>query len=200
MSLFTLILLAFSMSMDAFAVAICKGASSQTISVRNIIFTALIFGIVETITPLIGWLVGHTAQSLIADYDHWIAFTLLAGLGGRMIRESLSPHDDNNDNNQNPNQTTCCQARQKQGFIVLLLMAVATSIDSMVVGVSLAFLNVDIWVTALSIGATTTLMSVLGISVGKWLGNKVGKRAECVGGIVLIMIGAFILYEHLYLG
>lgn len=197
MSLFALILLSFSMSMDAFAAAICKGASSPQFSVRHVLMTALIFGVVETITPILGWLAGHTAQSFIADYDHWIAFILLSFLGGRMVRESLRHHDKTQ---ADDDCDSCCQppaTRGKNNMGVLLLTAIATSIDSMVVGVSLAFLKVDIWLTALSIGLTTTLMAVLGITLGKWLGNQVGKRAELLGGLVLIGIGSLILWEHL---
>lgn len=199
MSIFTLILLAFSMSMDAFAAAICKGAAIKHASVKDIIRTALIFGIVETITPLIGWLLGHSTQAFIAEYDHWIAFVLLCILGIRMVRESFAT--DEHGSPSNPNDCGCppTTAPSKHGLGILLLTAIATSIDSMVVGVGLAFLDVNIWQTALAIGVATTIMAAVGMSLGKILGAKVGKRAELFGGLVLMGIGAFILVEHLAL-
>lgn len=200
MNTFALILLSFSMSMDAFAAAICKGASTKQVSMQDIIYTALIFGVVETITPLMGWLMGHSAQTFIADYDHWIAFILLFILGIRMLRESLA--DDEDAFPCNPEDCRRClraTTPSKQNMGVLLLTAIATSIDSMVVGVGLAFLDVNIWQTALAIGVATTIMAAVGMSLGKILGAKVGKRAELFGGLVLMGIGAFILVEHLAL-
>lgn len=197
MSLFALILLSFSMSMDAFAAAICKGASANTLTWRDIVLTALLFGVVETIMPVVGWWGGYSAQGLIADYDHWIAFVLLVILGGRMVRESLVHHDKTAPDTPND---CCCQppvVSGRRGVMMLFLTAFATSIDSMVVGVGLAFLNVDICLTAISIGLATTVMAGLGMSLGKWLGNKAGKRAALLGGLVLIGIGTSILVEHL---
>lgn len=187
MGILSLILLAFSMSMDAFAVAICKGAAVKHASVREVMRTALTFGIVETITPLIGWGAGYVAQSMIAEYDHWIAFTLLLVLGMRMIYESF--------NDENGEESANCRPSQSLGL--LLVTAIATSIDSMVVGVSLAFLDVNIIWMALAIGTATTIMATVGMSLGKILGQKVGKRAELFGGVVLITIGVSILVEHL---
>ena len=171
MNLTTLILLSFSMSADAFAVAVAKGAANKNMAWHNIIQTALIFGIVETITPLIGWAVGTIAAHYIEAFDHWISFILLAGLGAKMIYEGLSDDDEAEDN------------APKNHFFLLILTAIATSIDSMIVGVTLAFLNVNILLTAICIGSATTLMSVIGQKLG--------------GGLVLIGIGVFILAEHL---
>lgn len=185
MSIFALILLAFSMSMDAFAAAISKGAAAKHVSTQEIIRAALIFGVVEGITPLVGWGAGQAAQSFIAEYDHWVAFILLLILGIRMIRESFSAKDENETDNKN----------NKLG--ILILTAIATSIDSMIVGVGLAFLDVHIGWTALAIGSATTFMAAIGMGLGKMLGKKVGQRAELVGGLVLIAIGSSILLKHL---
>lgn len=182
-------LLAFSMSADAFAAAIARGASSGKLRTAQVAQIALTFGIVETLTPLIGYGAGIIAAPFIEAFDHWIAFGLLLVLGGKMIRESLLPADDtaapSNSNAAKPSKW------------LLLITAIATSIDSMIVGVSLAFLDVNIWLTALAIGAATTLMAVIGIKLGGVLDSIIGKRAELFGGIVLIGIGTFILLEHL---
>ena len=182
-------LLAFSMSADAFAAAIARGASSGKLCTAQVAQIALTFGIVETLTPLIGYGAGIIAAPFIEAFDHWIAFGLLLVLGGKMIRESLSPADEaaapSNSNAAKPSKW------------LLLITAIATSIDSMIVGVSLAFLDVNIWLTALAIGAATTLMAVIGIKLGGVLDGIIGKRAELFGGIVLIGIGTFILLEHL---
>ena len=179
-------LLAFSMSADAFAAAIARGASIGKTRHLQAAQIALTFGIVETITPLIGYGAGTIAAPYIEAFDHWIAFGLLLVLGGKMIRESLSPEADD----------SVAQDAMPSKWL-LLITAIATSIDSMIVGVSLAFLDVNIWLTALAIGSATTLMAVIGIKLGGVLDGMIGKRAELFGGIVLIGIGTFILLEHL---
>ena len=180
-------LLAFSMSADAFAAAIARGASIGKTRHLQAAQIALTFGIVETITPLIGYGAGTVAAPYIEAFDHWIAFGLLLVLGGKMIRESLSPEADDDGAAQDAMPSKW----------LLLITAIATSIDSMIVGVSLAFLDVNIWLTALAIGSATTLMAVIGIKLGGVLDGIIGKRAELFGGIVLIGIGTFILFEHL---
>ena len=180
-------LLAFSMSADAFAAAIARGASIGKTRHLQAAQIALTFGIVETITPLIGYGAGTIAAPYIEAFDHWIAFGLLLVLGGKMIRESLSPEADGD---------SAAQAAMPSKWL-LLITAIATSIDSMIVGVSLAFLDVNIWLTALAIGSATTMMAVIGIKLGGVLDGIIGKRAELFGGIVLIGIGTFILFEHL---
>ena len=180
-------LLAFSMSADAFAAAVARGASSGKMRLAQVAPIALTFGIVETITPLIGYGAGTIAAPFIEVFDHWIAFGLLLVLGGKMIRESLLPEADDDGAAQDAMPSKW----------LLLITAIATSIDSMIVGVSLAFLDVNIWLTALAIGSATTLMAVIGIKLGGVLDGIIGKRAELFGGIVLIGIGTFILLEHL---
>ena len=189
MTLLTTILLALGMSVDAFAAALARGAGSLHYTWRQTVKTALIFGIVETITPLIGWLAGSMAQKFIAEYDHWLAFGLLLALGLKMIWGAL--HDDGDEaaaTDGNRTDTT---------LLLTVVTAIATSIDSMVVGVGLAFLDANIWLTALAIGTSTTIMAAVGLRLGRLLGQKIGSRAEMAGGVVLIGIGTFILLEHL---
>ena len=189
MNLLTTILLALGMSVDAFAAALARGAGSLHYTWRQTVKTALIFGIVETITPLIGWLVGSMTQKFIAEYDHWLAFGLLLALGLKMIWGAL--HDDGDEAaaaDKNHTDTT---------LLLTVITAIATSIDSMVVGVGLAFLDANIWLTALAIGTSTTIMAAVGLRLGRLLGQKIGSRAEMAGGVVLIGIGTFILLEHL---
>ena len=189
MNLFTTILLALGMSVDAFAAALARGAGSLHRTWRQTVKTALIFGIVETITPLIGWLAGSMAQKFIAEYDHWLAFGLLLALGLKMIWGAL--HDDDDE------AAAADKNRTDTTLLLTVITAIATSIDSMVVGVGLAFLDANIWLTALAIGTSTTIMAAIGLRLGRLLGQKIGSRAEMAGGVVLIGIGTFILLEHL---
>lgn len=188
MNLLTTILLALGMSVDAFAAALARGAGSLHYTWRQTVKTALIFGIVETITPLIGWLAGSMAQKFIAEYDHWLAFGLLLALGLKMIWGALHDDDEAAAADGNPTDAT---------LLLTVVTAIATSIDSMVVGVGLAFLDANIWLTALAIGTSTTIMAAVGLRLGRLLGQKIGSRAEMAGGVVLIGIGTFILLEHL---
>ena len=188
MNLLTTILLALGMSVDAFAAALARGAGSLHYTWRQTVKTALIFGIVETITPLIGWLAGSMAQKFIAEYDHWLAFGLLLALGLKMIWGALHNNDEADAADGNRTDAT---------LLLTVITAIATSIDSMVVGVGLAFLDANIWLTALAIGISTTIMAAIGLRLGRLLGQKIGSRAEMVGGVVLIGIGTFILLEHL---
>ena len=188
MNLLTTILLALGMSVDAFAAALARGAGSLHYTWRQTVKTALIFGIVETITPLIGWLAGSMAQKFIAEYDHWLAFGLLLALGLKMIWGALHDGD----------ETAAAYGNRTDATLTLTVVtAIATSIDSMVVGVGLAFLDANIWLTALAIGTSTTIMAAVGLRLGRLLGQKIGSRAEMAGGVVLIGIGTFILLEHL---
>ena len=189
MNLLTTILLALGMSVDAFAAALARGAGSLHYTWRQTVKTALIFGIVETITPLIGWLAGSMAQKFIAEYDHWLAFGLLLALGLKMIWGAL--HDDGDE------AAAADKNRTDTTLLLTVITAIATSIDSMVVGVGLAFLDANIWLTALAIGTSTTIMAAVGLRLGRLLGQKIGSRAEMAGGVVLIGIGTFILLEHL---
>ena len=182
----SLVFLALAMSTDAFAAAIGKGAGLHKPRFTQALRTGLIFGVIEAITPLIGWGIGRVATQYVQDWDHWIAFTLLGVLGVHMIYNGLK-HEDAAD--EKPGQ---------HSFLILALTAFATSIDALAVGVGLAFVDVNILVAAAAIGIATTIMVTVGVMLGRVLGMVVGKRAEIVGGIVLMLVGATILYEHVW--
>ncbi|MCP6739476.1 manganese efflux pump MntP [Klebsiella pneumoniae] len=185
MNLSATILLAFGMSMDAFAASIGKGATLHKPKFSEAVRTGLIFGAIETLTPLLGWGLGMLASQFILEWNHWIAFILLVFLGGRMIVEGFRGDSDE-----------ACEAPHRHGFWLLVTTAFATSLDAMAVGVGLAFLQVSIVTTALAIGCATFIMSTLGMMVGRFIGPLLGKRAEILGGIVLIGIGSEILWSH----
>lgn len=182
----SLIFLAFAMSTDAFAAAIGKGSSLHKPRLIEALRTGLIFGVIEAITPLIGWFLGQAASRYVIEWDHWIAFGLLLVLGLHMIYNGLRPDDEVEE--EKPSQ---------HSFWVLAVTAVATSIDALAVGVGLAFVDVNIWVAATAIGLATMTMVTIGTLLGRVLGSVVGKRAEIIGGVVLMLVGATILYEHL---
>lgn len=179
------IFLALAMSTDAFAAAIGKGASLHKPRLNEALRTGLIFGVIEMITPVIGWALGLAAAQYVTAWDHWIAFTLLTLLGLRMIYAGLKKPDQLAEEKPNRNS-----------FWVLVVTAIATSIDAMAVGVGLAFIDVNIVSTAIAIGLATMLMVTIGVMLGRVLGAIAGRRAEIVGGVVLIIIGGVILYEH----
>ena len=185
MNLSATILLAFGMSMDAFAASIGKGATLHKPKFSEAVRTGLIFAAIETLTPLVGWGLGMLASQFILEWNHWIAFILLVFLGGRMIVEGFRGDSDE-----------ACEAPHRHGFWLLVTTAFATSLDAMAVGVGLAFLQVSIVTTALAIGCATFIMSTLGMMVGRFIGPLLGKRAEILGGIVLIGIGSEILWSH----
>ncbi|HCM6513090.1 TPA: manganese efflux pump MntP [Klebsiella pneumoniae] len=185
MNLSATIFLAFGMSMDAFAASIGKGATLHKPKFSEAVRTGLIFGAIETLTPLVGWGLGMLASQFILEWNHWIAFILLVFLGGRMIVEGFRGDSDE-----------ACEAPHRHGFWLLVTTAFATSLDAMAVGVGLAFLQVSIVTTALAIGCATFIMSTLGMMVGRFIGPLLGKRAEILGGIVLIGIGSEILWSH----
>ncbi len=185
MNISATILLAFGMSMDAFAASIGKGATLHKPKFSEALRTGLIFGAIETLTPLIGWGLGMLASQFVLEWNHWIAFVLLVFLGGRMVIEGMRGNSDEDD-----------APLHRHGFWLLVTTAIATSLDAMAVGVGLAFLQVNIIATALAIGCATLIMSTLGMMVGRFIGPLLGKRAEILGGIVLIGIGAQILWAH----
>ena len=184
MNLSATLLLAFGMSMDAFAASIGKGATLHKPKFSEALRTGLIFGAIETLTPLIGWALGMLASQFVLEWNHWIAFILLTFLGGRMIIEGIRNDIDED------------EPVHRHGFWLLVTTAIATSLDAMAVGVGLAFLQVNIITTALAIGCATLIMSTLGMMVGRFIGPLLGKRAEILGGVVLIGIGAQIMFSH----
>ncbi|QKJ87369.1 manganese efflux pump MntP [Paramixta manurensis] len=185
MNLSATLILAFGMSMDAFTASIGKGATLHRPRFREALRTGLIFGIIETLTPLIGWALGQLASHYVVRWDHWIAFVMLCFLGGRMVWEGFRQRE------VEPFPL------QRHGFWLLVMTAIATSIDALAVGVSLAFLQANIVQTALMIGCATFIMSTLGMMIGRFIGPLLGKRAEIIGGVVLIGIGCYILFSHL---
>ncbi|ACS85815.1 manganese efflux pump MntP [Musicola paradisiaca] len=186
MNLSATLILAFGMSMDAFAASIGKGAALHKPRFSEALRTGLIFGLIEAITPLVGWALGFYASQFIIEWDHWVAFSLLLILGGRMIMEGLK------------GETDChCEKISKHSLVTLVCTAIATSLDAMAIGVGLAFLQVNILHTAMMIGSATMIMVTLGMMIGRYIGPILGKKAEIVGGLVLIGIGCNILYEHL---
>lgn len=188
MGLIELLLVAVSVSMDAFAVCVCKGLGMRVISVRSTLLMALSFGLFQALMPLCGWALGGQFLWLIAPIDHWIAFGLLAGIGGKMIKEAVQEQD----------EYTCYE--DEEGTILLreiLVLSFATSIDALAVGISFAVLTVDIVPAVSVIGITTSLFSLLGIAVGHFFGARFERPAEIAGGVILILLGLKILLEHL---
>lgn len=184
MSFLDIFLIGVALSMDAFAVSVCKGLSVKKAGVKHVLTVGVYFGGFQALMPILGFLLGYKFESFITNIDHWIAFVLLAIIGGNMIREALGKDEDDKENDD-------------FSFRAMLPLAVATSIDALAVGISFAFLGVDIVTAALLIGATTFVLSGAGIFVGNIFGSKYKSKAELAGGIVLILIGAKILLEHL---
>ena len=185
MGLWELFILAVGLSMDAFAVAICKGLSVRKLELRHCVITGLWFGVFQAIMPLIGYLLGTQFASYITSVDHWIAFVLLVLIGINMIRESLGKDEEEE------------HLDASFGFRAMLPLAVATSIDALAVGVTFAFLGVNIIPAVSFIGSTTFVLSALGVWIGNVFGSRFKKTAERIGGAVLIIIGIKILLEHL---
>ena len=182
MSFWELLMIAVGLSMDAFAVSICKGLGTKRVRPRHALLAGLYFGGFQFLMPVIGYLLGVRFESLIESVDHWVAFVLLAAIGFGMIRESRQKADELNDD---------------YGVKTMLLLAVATSIDALAVGVTFAFLQVALLPSAGLIGVTTFLLSAAGIYVGAAFGARFKSAAELAGGIILILIGLKILLEHL---
>ena len=179
-----LIITAIALSMDAFAVSICKGLAMKKVTFKEMAIVGLWFGGFQALMPLIGYFLGSAFEKYIVAVDHWIAFTLLALIGVLMIKESGDKDDE--------------KADGSLGFKTMLLMAIATSIDALAVGISYGILpNINIWVAISSIGIITFLLCMLGVKIGNVFGAKYKSKAELTGGIILILIGAKILLEHL---
>lgn len=183
MGIAELILLAVGLSMDAFAVAVCKGLAMKKSKVRNMITVGLWFGIFQALMPILGYLLGSGFSGKITAVDHWIAFVLLGFIGANMIKEAFSDDD--------------C-ADSNLSFKAMLPLAVATSIDALAVGVTLAFLDVNIFSSVASIGVITFIISAAGVKIGNVFGAKYKSKAELAGGVILIALGIKILAEHLF--
>lgn len=183
MTIIELFILAVGLSMDAFAVAVCKGLAIGRIQWKHVMTVGLWFGGFQALMPLVGYLLGSSFAEYIAAVDHWIAMILLVLIGGNMVRESL----DKDPEHVNPSL----------GFKTMLVMAIATSIDALAVGVTFAFLEVRILPAVTFIGVITFLLSALGVKIGSIFGTRYKSKAELAGGVILILLGIKILLEHL---
>jgi len=187
MSPITILLLSLSLSADAFAAAIGRGAVDRP-TLSAAIRGGLVFGIIEAVTPVIGWALGLAAADFVQSVDHWIAFGLLGMVGGKMVWEAT----------RNPSPEDAVPARPRsRDRLALVATAVGTSLDAAAVGVSLAFLGVNIGIIALSIGLTTFVLATLGMLIGRVAGKRLGPAVELIGGLLLIGMGTRILLEHL---
>lgn len=183
MTLFNLFLIAVGLSMDAFAVSVCKGLAMEKAPLKKAAIAGIWFGGFQALMPLVGYLLGSQFEKYITSIDHWIAFILLGLIGGNMIKESFSKEEE--------------ETSSTMYFKEMFLLAVATSIDALAVGITFAFLQVNILPAVSLIGITTFVLSVIGVKVGNLFGSRYKSRAELAGGIILILIGIKILLEHL---
>ena len=183
-----LFLIAVGLSMDAFAVAVCKGLGMKRLDARQALVIALFFGGFQALMPFLGWALGTQFESLITPVDHWIAFGLLAFIGAKMLRDALRGDDP---------EDLACPVDGRLDVRELAMLAVATSIDALAVGITFAFLRVDIAFSVALIGATTFFLSLAGVAAGHRFGARYEQAAGVAGGVVLILIGTKILLEHL---
>ncbi|SDL47638.1 Putative Mn2+ efflux pump MntP [Modicisalibacter muralis] len=189
MSLASNFLVAVGLSADAFAVSVARGASSQTVKLQTAIRTGCVFGFVEAGMVLLGWLLGSSFAGLITGVDHWIALLLLGAVGGHMIHEGLSGAD------EAPASST---SADNNGGLKTLIAAIGTSIDGLAIGVTFAFIAVHIWTAVAIVGLVSLCISTTGLLIGPRVGALLGRRAEILGGVVLLGIGASIFYTHMH--
>jgi manganese efflux pump family protein len=181
----SLLFIAIGLSADCFAVSLSGSISMKSLSRFQILRASFSFGLFQAIMPLLGWLAGRTIVNLISNFDHWVAFALLGFIGGKMLWGAFHSEE---------------EKKKKNDFtkrLLLLTLSIATSIDALAVGLSFAFLDVNIGIASLVIGVTAFLVSIIGLLLGKRVGKLVGKRAETIGGLILIAIGLRILLTHL---
>lgn len=188
MGFLELFLIGVGLSMDAFAVAICQGLSMTKIRWGHTLTVGLYFGGFQALMPFIGWMLGSQFAARIQSFDHWVAFILLMVIGGNMLREALSGEGD-----EAEDAAIGAGLDHKK----LFLMAIATSIDALAIGITFAFLDTAILPACGIIGTTTFCISVAGVAVGCWFGARYKKRAELTGGVILMLLGVKILLEHL---
>ena len=185
MSPLAILVLSLSMSTDAFAAAVARGAAHRP-SLASTLKAALMFGVIEAITPVVGWALGSIASTFVARIGHWIAFGLLVAVGGSLIWQALRGTDEEE-----------VDAPRAGGIWALIGTAIATSIDAGAVGVGLALIDANIWIIAVSIGFSTFVLTAIGMRVGKAIGVRFGKFAELLGGVALVVIGVLILFHRL---
>ena len=186
MELAELLIIAVGVSMDAFAVSICKGLSVRKLRPRHAFSVAMWFGGFQALMPLLGYFVGIRFSDFVTEVDHWIAFALLSVIGANMIKESRDSSAE-------------CEHDSDFSFRKMLALALATSIDALAIGVSFAFLKINIWTAILLIGVTTAMFSGVGLKIGNVFGCRYKSKAEMTGGLILIIMGVRILVEHLFL-
>ncbi|MDD6799712.1 MAG: manganese efflux pump MntP family protein [Firmicutes bacterium] len=184
MQLWEIFIIGVGLSMDAFAIAICRGLKNGTLNFNDAVITALFFGGFQALMPAIGYLIGDTFAKYITSFDHWVAFILLALIGVNMIKEAFEKDEKSE--------------KISSGIVNLLMLSVATSIDALAVGITFALGSVDIVPAIAVIGCTTFIISFLGVGLGSILGCKFKRGAEITGGLILIIMGLKILIEHLF--
>jgi manganese efflux pump family protein len=184
-----ILILAMGLAMDATAVAAARGMAARSLQFRHVLAISLLFGGFQALMPLIGWIVGAWLGPTIQAWDHWIAFALLSAIGGKMLWEARAKHD----------TATALVPRDEESFRirVLLALAIATSIDALAVGVTLPMLKAPFAISLVTIGVTTSVLSAIGVLVGRRFGAALGRRLDAFGGVVLIGLGLKILIEHL---
>lgn len=187
MEFWSVFLVACALAADAFAVSLCKGFSVKKIEIKHCAIVAVYFGGFQGGMPLLGYILGVSLTSFVASFDHWIAFALLSFIGLKMIKESFGEH-------------SCGVEGGDFSYKIMLPLAIATSIDALAVGVSLAVLDTHIFANALCIGVVTAIFSVIALKIGNRFGLRFASRAELFGGIILVLIGVKILVEHLIEG
>lgn len=183
MGILEIILVAIGLAMDAFAVSICKGLSMKKMNWRKAIIVGAYFGVFQGLMPIIGYFLGTTFETFVTKIDHWIAFGLLVFIGINMLKEAFSEETENCNDNVD--------------FKTMIILAIATSIDALAVGITFAFLGVNILSSAVIIAIITFLVCVIGVKIGNKFGDKYERKAEIVGGLILILMGIKILLEHL---
>lgn len=183
MTVLEILLIAIGLAMDAFAVSIYKGLSMKKMSWKKALVVGTYFGVFQGLMPVIGYFLGSTFESLVAKIDHWIAFGLLVFIGANMLKEAFANDSENCNDNVD--------------FKTMVVLAIATSIDALAVGITFAFLQANVWFSTIIIGIVTFLISVIGVKIGSKFGNKYERKAETAGGLILIFMGIKILLEHL---
>jgi putative Mn2+ efflux pump MntP len=181
----SILIIAIGLSADCFAVALSGSISKRVLSLAQVLRVSLSFGVFQALMPVLGWLVGRTVVEFISGYDHWLAFGLLTFVGGRMIWESFRSRDGRRGDTD-----------ISKGFL-LLILSIATSIDALAVGLSFAFLEINIILASSTIGIIAFLVTAVGFVLGRKAGSLIGKRAETVGGVILVGIGLRIILEHI---
>ena len=183
MGIIEIVLIGLSLAMDAFAVSICKGLSMKKMNWKSAIIISLYFGIFQAFMPVVGYFLGSTFESYVTNIDHWIAFILLSLIGGNMIKESFDSEDK--------------KKNDKIDFKTMIVLAIATSIDALAIGITFAFFEVNLLLSISIIGIITFLLSIIGVKIGNKFGDKYQNKAEFVGGLILVLLGIKILLEHL---